>query len=110
MKDALGLELVPCETCGKSTAMTGTKRCDGCWAALRNVLAARTREVSGRAIEVREALDTIAHALDWLPNGHVNCPKTFRESSACSDRCGYDAASAAREAMIKLRTMFKGAP
>jgi hypothetical protein len=24
-------ECVPCETCGELTAMTGTKRCDGCW-------------------------------------------------------------------------------
>jgi hypothetical protein len=22
---------VPCKTCGKPTAMTGTKLCDGCW-------------------------------------------------------------------------------
>lgn len=24
-------EVVPCETCGTETFMTGTKRCDRCW-------------------------------------------------------------------------------
>jgi hypothetical protein len=26
-----GAELVACETCGRPTDKTGTKRCDGCW-------------------------------------------------------------------------------
>ena len=30
-RDEFGRKLVPCELCGKPTAMTGTKRCDRCW-------------------------------------------------------------------------------
>lgn len=29
--DSRQIKHVPCETCGRPTPMTGTKRCDGCW-------------------------------------------------------------------------------
>lgn len=30
-KDEFGRDVVPCDLCGKLTAMTSTKRCDRCW-------------------------------------------------------------------------------
>lgn len=36
-KDQFGRPTVPCMFCGEPTAMTGTKKCDGCWEVARRL-------------------------------------------------------------------------
>ncbi len=48
---------VPCAMCGDPTRMTGTKRCDACWEAERQIdriaTVLKLREAMQRAIRVR---------------------------------------------------------